>query len=84
LDTELILALAQAGKKVVTVEENVVQGGFGSAVLELLAAAKVKAEVLCLGLPDAFIEQGSQAELRSEYGLDAQGIAASVRTFLSR
>jgi 1-deoxy-D-xylulose-5-phosphate synthase len=83
LDRELITSEARRCGVVVTVEENVLPGGFGSAVLELLAAEEVVARVLRLGLPDAFIEQGSQKELSARYGLDAAGIAGSVRHFLS-
>ena len=57
-----------------------VQGGAGSAVLEALAAAEVQCPVLQLGLPDVFIEHGDPAKLLSLQGLDARGIAASVRT----
>lgn len=79
LDRELLTTEAQRTGLVVTVEDHVLQGGFGSAVLELLADCGLSPTVLRLGLPDAFIEQGSQAELRSRYGLDAEGIAGSVR-----
>ncbi len=57
----------------VTVEENVLQGGFGSAVLELLQEEGLAPRTLRIGLPDAFIEQGSQKELRAAHGLDAGG-----------
>ena len=79
LDRGLLTAEARRTGLVVTVEDHVLQGGFGSAVLELLADAGMSPTVLRLGLPDAFIEQGSQAELRSRYGLDAEGIAGSIR-----
>ncbi len=82
LDRELIGGEARRYGVVVTVEENVLPGGFGSAVLELLADEGVAARVLRLGLPDAFIEQGSQKELYACYGLDAAGIARSIRPFL--
>jgi 1-deoxy-D-xylulose-5-phosphate synthase len=79
LDRELLLEEAERTGLVVTLEDHVLQGGFGSAVLELLADAGLSPRVLRLGLPDAFIEQGSQEELRLRYGLDAEGIAASIR-----
>jgi 1-deoxy-D-xylulose-5-phosphate synthase len=79
LDRELLTAEAQRTGLVVTIEDHVLQGGFGSAVLELLADAGLSPTVLRLGLPDAFVEQGSQAELRTRYGLDAEGIAGSIR-----
>ena len=79
LDRELILALAGT-KFLVTLEENVLQGGFGTAVLELLEESEVTGvQVLRLGFPDSFIEQGEQAELKAAYGLDPAGIARSIR-----
>jgi 1-deoxy-D-xylulose-5-phosphate synthase len=81
LDRELICAEAQRTGTVVTVEENVLQGGFGSAVLEMLQEEGLAPKVLRIGLPDVFIEQGSQQELRAAHGLDAEGIAARVRRF---
>jgi len=62
---------------ILTVEDNVVSGGFGSAVSEVLAPLGIP--VTALGVPDAFIQQGSQAELFAQLGLDAAGVAASVR-----
>ena len=82
LDRNLIAAEARRCGVVVTVEENVLAGGFGSAVLELLAEEGIAVRVLRLGLPDVFIEQGSQEELLACYGLDAAGIAGSIRHFL--
>ncbi|MFA5517009.1 MAG: 1-deoxy-D-xylulose-5-phosphate synthase [Desulfuromonadales bacterium] len=79
LDSELLLAEARRTGRVITVEENVLAGGFGSAVLELLAAAGLPLPCQCLGLPDSFVEQGSQEELRARYGIDAAGIARSIR-----
>jgi 1-deoxy-D-xylulose-5-phosphate synthase len=84
LDRELIAEESRRCGLVVTVEENVRQGGFGSAVLELLAEEGLSPRVLSIGLPDAFIEQGSQEELRARYGLDAEGIAGQIRKFLTR
>ncbi len=79
LDGELILELAGLGL-LVTVEENALQGGFGTAILELLEENEVTGvKVVRLGFPDSFIEQGEQVELKAIYGLDAAGIAASVR-----
>ncbi|WP_246044758.1 1-deoxy-D-xylulose-5-phosphate synthase [Geomonas ferrireducens] len=79
LDADLILSLAETGF-LVTLEDNVVQGGFGTAVLELLEERGVTGvKVLRLGYPDRFVEQGEQAELKAAYRLDAAGIAASIR-----
>ena len=79
LDAERIVALARRVRAVVTVEEHSLQGGFGSAVLEALAAAGVECPVRCLGVPDRLIEHGSPTEIRAELGLDANGIARAVR-----
>ncbi len=83
LDEELILQAARKTGRVVTVEEHALAGGFGSAVLECLESnglAGIKAHRI--GLPDAFIEHGSQKILRQKYGLDADGIYASAREFV--
>jgi 1-deoxy-D-xylulose-5-phosphate synthase len=75
LDTDLILELARKTGKIVTVEEHALQGGFGSAVLELLQAHGLNHVVVrCIGLPDTYIEHGSQNFLCRKYGLDSEGI----------
>ncbi len=76
LDTELILRLAKEIKHILTVEENAVAGGFGSAVAEELIKAGIEGlKIKTLGIPDRFIEQGPQNLLRKNLGLDADGIA---------
>ena len=85
LDRELILSVARECGAIVTVEENALQGGFGSAVLELLSAERITGlKVKRIGIPDRFIEHGTQAQLRSMLGLDAAGIAHTVKTVLGR
>jgi 1-deoxy-D-xylulose-5-phosphate synthase len=79
LDLDLVLRLAREHDALVTVEENVVAGGAGSAVAEALAAANVTVPMLHLGLPDAFPDHGDPAFLLAQVGLDAKGIAASIR-----
>jgi 1-deoxy-D-xylulose-5-phosphate synthase len=79
LDTELVLQLAASHDALVTVEEGAIMGGAGSAVLETLAAAGIVMPLLQLGLPDRFIDHGDPAVLMSQCGLDADGIAASIR-----
>jgi 1-deoxy-D-xylulose-5-phosphate synthase len=75
VDENLILTLAASHGRVLTVEENVVAGGFGSAVLELLADQGLfGVAVKRLGIPDTFVEHGSQDILRQKFGLDADGI----------
>ncbi len=78
LDRELILEQASKVPLVVTAEENALQGGFGAAVLELLNDAGMSVPVVRIGIPDHFVEQGTQAELRAQLGIDADGIVASV------
>ncbi len=78
LDTDLVLQLARTHEAFVTVEEGVVMGGAGSAVLEALAAAGITLPVLQLGLPDHFVEHGDPAKLIAMCGLDAAGIEQSV------
>jgi 1-deoxy-D-xylulose-5-phosphate synthase len=79
LDEALILELAEDHDLLVTVEENAVAGGAGSAVAELLDAHGRGVPCLHLGLPDRFIDHASHPEQLAECGLDAAGIAASVR-----
>jgi len=84
LDRELILSLARRTGVIFTVEENVLEGGFGTAVLELLEEEGVTGtSVRRLGFPDRYIEQGEQAELRALYLLDADGIVNVVRKVLT-
>jgi 1-deoxy-D-xylulose-5-phosphate synthase len=78
LDEELILELAKSHDVLVTVEENVIAGGAGSAVNEFLQAQSILLPVLNIGLPDRFVEQGSREELLALCGLDAKGILARI------
>ena len=82
LDEALVLALATDHTLLVTVEDNAVAGGAGSAVSELLAGKGVSVPVLHLGLPDRFQEHGSREELLTEAGIDGAGILAAVRARL--
>ena len=85
LDAELILNAARGTKKMVVVEENVLCGGFGATVLDLLQKAGCSdVRVKRLGIPDEFVTHGSQDVLRSLYHLDAQGIAAECLDFLAQ
>jgi 1-deoxy-D-xylulose-5-phosphate synthase len=82
LDEALIRELAQSHKLLVTVEEHAVMGGAGSAVNEFLAREKLVVPVLNLGIPDAFIEHATPAEMLAECGLDAAGIERAIRARL--
>lgn len=85
LDRELILGLASNVKRIMTVEENVLAGGFGSAVLEVLDDAGMRhVPVRRLGVPDIYVLQGTQAQIRRRLGLDAEGIEVSAEEFLKK
>jgi 1-deoxy-D-xylulose-5-phosphate synthase len=84
LDEEMIVGLAEKCGVLITIEENVLQGGFGSAVLELLEQRGMTGiRVLRLGYPDSYIPQGEQHELRAMLGLDVAGITASILAFVT-
>ncbi|MBP5253467.1 MAG: 1-deoxy-D-xylulose-5-phosphate synthase, partial [Lachnospiraceae bacterium] len=83
LDKDMIIECARTHSLIVTIEDNALIGGFGSQVLECLASEGIEKEVLCLGIPDRFIHQGSVDKLREELGLDPEGIAGSIRSKLS-
>jgi 1-deoxy-D-xylulose-5-phosphate synthase len=79
LDRDLILELARSHEGFVTIEDNAVQGGAGSAVAELLAAEGVTLPLLPLGLPDRFLEHASREQVLAEAGLDVAGIRAAIQ-----
>src|SRR5438067_9266511 len=79
LDAERILTLAARTPRILTVEEHVVAGGFGSAVAELLSERGVRADIEIIGVPDVHVDHGAQSLWRHHYGLDAEGIAEAVR-----
>lgn len=83
LDRDAVLAAADQHELLVTLEENALIGGAGSSVAALLAEASQQVELLMLGLPDAFVDQGTSAELLHDCGLDAEGIEASIRQRLA-
>jgi 1-deoxy-D-xylulose-5-phosphate synthase len=78
LDTELVIRMAARHESLVTVEENVLAGGAGAAVLEVLAAGGYLRPVLQLGLPDRFIEHGSRADNLAAAGLDPAALKAAI------
>jgi 1-deoxy-D-xylulose-5-phosphate synthase len=79
LDVALVKQLAQEHDYLVTAEEGCIMGGAGAAVAEALAAEGIVKPLLMLGLPDKFIDHGDPAALLAGAGLDAKGIAASIR-----
>ena len=78
-----MLNVAASVKKIITVEENVLQGGFGSAVLELLAEKGISGvQVKRLGISDEFVEHATQKQLRHKYGIDEEGIIRAIKRML--
>ena len=82
IDEAMLHEVFSRYKKVVTVEDGTVVGGFGSAVLEFMAANGYRADVRILGIPDRLVEHGTLKELHRECGYDAAGIADAVRTLM--
>ncbi len=83
LDEECIVDLARRVGRFVTIEEGVAAGGFGSAVLELLAAHSLTCPVTVLGIPDRFIDHGKPSDLREQCGLTAENVAVQARKLCS-
>ena len=83
LDKVLITDLANRVKNIITVEENVLSGGFGERVVKLIEESGFgDVKVKNIGIPDEFVEQGTQAILRAKYGLDTRGIVRQVMEML--
>ena len=82
LDEKVLLHIGQSHNILVTIEENSIKGGAGSAVNEFLLSKKTKCDILNIGLPDEFIPQGSQQEMRDEVGLNAKHIIDKINTFI--
>lgn len=84
LDDALIVELAASHEALITLEEGAIKGGAGSGVIETLMAKRVLVPVLNIGLPDEFIPQGTQEEIRHDYQLDAEGIEAQITAWLAQ
>lgn len=83
LDEEMVRSVAAHVPRIITIEENVLQGGFGSAVIEYLSDAEINnVKVKRLGIGDKFIEQGTPDSMRAKYGLDEEGIFLSALSFM--
>ncbi len=83
LDDALVATLATSHDLLVTVEENTIMGGAGSAVMESLSRQKICVKTMQLGLPDAYVEHGDHAQMLADCGLDKTGIIESVQAYLS-
>jgi 1-deoxy-D-xylulose-5-phosphate synthase len=81
LDENRLDEIAERYSKIVTLEEGNLPGGFGSGVLEYFAEKNYKNDVLRIGLPDKFIDHGTQTELYNQLGIDPEGIAGQVKVF---
>jgi 1-deoxy-D-xylulose-5-phosphate synthase len=81
LDTALILSMAETHDLIVTVEENAVMGGAGSAVSEFLRSQQIDTPLIQLGLPDSFIDHGVQQEMLAACGLSAIGIIDTINRY---
>ncbi|MEJ2745673.1 MAG: transketolase C-terminal domain-containing protein, partial [bacterium] len=82
---ETIVAAARRTGRIVTLEENALQGGFGSAVLELMAEKGMSnVAVLCIGIGDAYVEQGSRDGIKATLGLDVDSVASRIRSWCKR
>ena len=84
MDEDMLLSLTRRYDLFITVEDNVVAGGFGSGVLEFFARKGLSPKVVNLGIPDTFIEHGNQNLLRNKVGIDAEGIERTVRDALMK
>ena len=82
IDEEMLHEVFAKFNKIVTIEDGTVIGGFGSAVLEFMAANNYTAEVKIMGIPDALVEHGTPKQLYEEVGIDANGIAKTVREMM--
>ena len=81
LDLELLDRVANKFNKIITIEENSLAGGFGSSVVEYFSDKHYKNNILRLGLPDSFVDHGTQAELYSILEIDSAGIYKNVKKF---
>ena len=84
LDAELVREMAGASGRLVTVEDNALETGFGSAVLEYLNLAGLRVPVLRLGIPDRYIEHGRPDELYEDLGLSSGKVADSIREWMKK
>lgn len=84
LDEEIINKILKQNHPIITMEENILAGGFGSAVLEKVNDISVKTPLLRLGIPDAFIEHGDTALLKKSCGLDVESMVTKIKHFLMK
>ena len=83
LDIDLVEKLAKSHDLIITIEENAIMGGAGAAVMEAMQLLNIETPMLCLGLPDHFIEHGVHENMLAECGLDAEGIINAIEKKLT-
>ena len=83
LDTGIIDKLHTSHDTIITVEDNAIAGGAGSAVNEYILSQGVTIRILNIGIPDHFVKHGTQEEVHQELGLDSHGIIAKINNFIS-
>jgi 1-deoxy-D-xylulose-5-phosphate synthase len=84
LDRDVLHSVFKKFSHIITVEDGILKGGFGSAIIEFMCDNGYSSEVIRLGIPDYFVEHGTQAELYRECGYDAEGIEIAIREILAR
>ncbi len=84
LDQEMLLQISKSHPVIVTVEDNMIAGGAGSGVNELLLAAGKKVSILNIGIPDEYVPQGTREQMLAEFGLDRNGIKSAINDFLEK
>lgn len=84
IDEKALHSIFKTFNRIVTVEDGVLQGGFGSAVLEFMADHNYQSSLVRIGIPDKFVDHGTTEELYRDYGLDQQGIYKTVKAFIQK
>ena len=84
LDIEVLHSVFKRFDKVITVEDGILKGGFGSAVIEFMSDNGYIAKIMRLGIPDYFVEHGTQEELIAECGFGAEGIEKTIREMMGK
>ena len=85
LDSQVVKRALEHDRFLITVEENTLQGGFGSAVLEEIAQLGLNSQrVRCVGIPDQFVEHGDREELLADLGMDVDGLVATAQSIAER
>ena len=83
IDAEMLHEVFSNHKRIISIEDGCLQGGFGSAILEFAADNNYQSQIVRLGIPDEIVEHGSQEELHKECGMDIQGIISTSHALLA-